>query len=91
MLEVERILMVHFTATQARAEGVALSTDLEGGQTKAATAKLLNAFPPPTIDGVDRFYCQLVEIHTIAAAQLAECDHWRQFDPSSLVWEGTGW
>jgi hypothetical protein len=31
-----------------------------------------SASPPLTTDGVDRMYHQLVEIHAIAATQLAE-------------------
>jgi hypothetical protein len=43
-----------------------------GGQ---EAAKALNKSPLPTIDGVDKLYHQLAEIHAIAAAQLAECAH----------------
>jgi hypothetical protein len=68
MLEVERIIMVDFVATQARAKGVAPSANLEGGQTEATAAKPLNALPPPIADGVDRLYRQLAEIHAITAA-----------------------
>jgi hypothetical protein len=35
-------------------------------------------------------YHQLVEIHTIATAQVAEYTHWRRLNPtSSPVWAGT--
>jgi hypothetical protein len=43
----------------------------------------LNALPPPSTDGVDRLYCQLAEIHTIIAAQLAEYARWHRSDPTS--------
>jgi hypothetical protein len=33
---------------------------------------------PLTADGVDRMYHQLVEIHAIIAAQLAECARWHR-------------
>jgi hypothetical protein len=61
--------MVDFASTQARAKGVAPCANHEVGQTKAALAKPQNASPPPTADGVDMIYRQLVEIHAITAAQ----------------------
>jgi hypothetical protein len=63
--EAERIPMVDFTTTQARVKGAAPSV-------KGAT-KTPSALPSPTVDGVDRMYHQLAEIHPIAAAQEAEC------------------
>jgi hypothetical protein len=55
-------------------------------------AKPLNTSPPPTIDGVDRLYLQLAEIHDIAAVQLAKCTCWRWSDPtSSLVHARATW
>jgi hypothetical protein len=74
MLEVERILMVDFTATQARAKGVTPSANHEGGgQTEVTVAKTPSALPPPYANGVDRMHHQLAEIRTIVAMQLAEC------------------
>jgi hypothetical protein len=40
---------------------------------EAVVAKPLSASPPLTADGMDKMYCQLVETHTTAAVQLAEC------------------
>jgi hypothetical protein len=54
--EVERILMVDFASTDARANEVAPSASHEGGQTEAAVAKPMHTSPPPTADGVDRLY-----------------------------------
>jgi hypothetical protein len=52
----------------------------------------LNALPPPSADMVYKLYYQLVEIHAIAAAQLVECAHWYQSDPtSSLIHATTVW
>jgi hypothetical protein len=48
------------------------STVRGGGQ---EAAKALNKSPLPTVDGVDKLYHQLAEIHAIVAAQLAECAH----------------
>jgi hypothetical protein len=42
---------------------------------EGAGARALNASPPPTADRVDKLYRQLVEIHTIADAQLVEFAH----------------
>jgi hypothetical protein len=68
--------MVDFTSTQAWSKGVAPSASREGGQTKAVAVEPLNASPPPPADGVDRLYCQLVEVHAIITVQLAECTRW---------------
>jgi hypothetical protein len=57
VLEADKILIVDFTATQARAKGVAPYANRKGGQAKAAEAKSPNALLPPTADGVDRLYC----------------------------------
>jgi hypothetical protein len=46
----------------------------------AVTAKALSASPPPTINTVDKMYHELADIHAIAAAQLAECAHWRWYN-----------
>jgi hypothetical protein len=82
-LEAERILMVDLAATQAQAKGVAPSTNRKGGQIKTIAATPLNVLPPPSTDGVDGLYHQLVEIHAIAATQLVECARWRRTDPAS--------
>jgi hypothetical protein len=67
--------MVDFASTQAQAKEVAPPASCDGGQDEAAAAKAFNVLPPLTADGVDKIYCQLVEIHAIAATQLAECAH----------------
>jgi hypothetical protein len=59
-----------FTSIQARAMEVALS------------AKPLSTLPPLTTDRVDKMYCQLAVTHAITAMQLAECAHWRWFEPT---------
>jgi hypothetical protein len=52
--EAERILIVYFAATQARAKGAAPSANCEGGgQTGDAVTKTLSALPPSITDGVD--------------------------------------
>jgi hypothetical protein len=33
-----------------------------------------------SVEGVDKLYHQLVEIHAIATTQLAECTHWLPSD-----------
>jgi hypothetical protein len=70
-LREERILMMDYAHVQAWGKGEALPTSHEGSLAMAATTKALSASPPPTINGVDRLYHQLVEIHAIATAQLA--------------------
>jgi hypothetical protein len=40
----------------------------------------LSMMPLLSADGLDRMYHQLAKIHTIAAAQLAECAHWHRTD-----------
>jgi hypothetical protein len=65
--EAERVQMVDFTSTQARAKKVSPSASHEGGQTEAAMAKPPCASPPLTTDGVDKMYRQLAEIHIITA------------------------
>jgi hypothetical protein len=81
--EAKRILLVDFTATQARAKEAAPSANHEGGQTKAIATKTPSAIPPPIIDGVDRMHRQLAEIHAIIVVQLAKCAHWHWSDPTS--------
>jgi hypothetical protein len=78
MPEAERILMVDFTATQARAKGATPSANREGGHTGAMATKTRSALLSPTANGVDMTYRQLEEIHAIAAVQLAECTHYHQ-------------
>jgi hypothetical protein len=67
--------MVDFASTQAQAEEVAPPASREGGQAEATASKPLSASPLLTADGVDKMCRQLVEIHAIAATQLAECAH----------------
>jgi hypothetical protein len=55
---------------------VAPSASREGGQVEATAAKPQSAPPLLTVDGVDKMYRQLAEIHAITAAQLAECARW---------------
>jgi hypothetical protein len=52
---------------------------------------LMVSSPPPIADEGDILYHQLVEIHAIGVAQLAECAHWRRSDPTpSPVRASTG-
>jgi hypothetical protein len=84
--------MFDFTSTQAQVEEVAPPASSEGGRAEATTAKSLSASPQLTADGLDKMYRQLAEIHAIAAAQLAECAHWRRSDSTpSLVQARTRW
>jgi hypothetical protein len=55
MLEAERILMMDFTSTQARAKEMDTSASREGGQSEFAAAKPLSTSPPLTADGVDMY------------------------------------
>jgi hypothetical protein len=80
--------MIDYAPIQAWGKGEAPTASREGGQ---AAAKALNASHPPTIDGVDKLYHQLAEIHAIADAQLAECTHWRRSDSTpKLILARTG-
>jgi hypothetical protein len=55
-------------------------------------AKPPNPPPPPSADGVNKLYHQLVEIDAIAAAQLAEHAHWRRSSPTpNMAYAGAGW
>jgi hypothetical protein len=65
--------MIDYAPVRARGKGETPTASHEGGG--QAGAKALNASPPPTTDRVDKLYRQLVEIHTIAAAQLVEFAH----------------
>jgi hypothetical protein len=58
--------MVDFTSTKAQAKEVAPPARREGGQDEAIIAKPLGASPMLTVDGVDKRYYQLTEIHVIA-------------------------
>jgi hypothetical protein len=69
--------VIDYAPVQAWGKGEAPITSREGGH---AVAKAMNASTPLTADGVDKLYHQLVEIHAIVAAQLAECTHWLRFD-----------
>jgi hypothetical protein len=73
LLGVERNLMMDYASTQARAKGVVPNANHEEGHTEAAVARRPKASPLPTIDRVDKMYCQLVEIYVITITQLAEC------------------
>jgi hypothetical protein len=85
-------LMMDFTSTQARAKGVAPTTSCEESHTEAVAARPLKASPPPTVDGVDKMYCQLAEIHALAATQLVECIHWhRSNSTSNVAHTGVDW
>jgi hypothetical protein len=80
MLEAERILMVDYASTQARAKEVPPLASCEGGQAEAAAAKPLSASPLLTADGVDKIHRQLAKIHAITTTQLVECAHWHRSD-----------
>jgi hypothetical protein len=69
--------MIDYAIAQARGKGEAPTASREGGQ---ATTKALNMSHLPTTNGVTKLYCQLVEIHTIAIAQLVERTCWRLSD-----------
>jgi hypothetical protein len=56
MLEVERILMVDLTATQAQAKAASPFVNQKEGQNEAAVAKHLNVLSPPPTDRVDKLY-----------------------------------
>jgi hypothetical protein len=69
--------MMDFASTQSRAKEVAPTTSCEEGHTKADVARTPKGSHPPTADEVDKMYCQLVEMHALTVAQLAECARWR--------------
>jgi hypothetical protein len=70
--------MVYLNATRAHAKEATPSTNRKAGQT--------------FVDGVDRLYHQLVEIHTIAIVQLTDCACWHPTDPTSIpVNARAGW
>jgi hypothetical protein len=83
MLEVERIFMVGFASTHARAKEEAPTASHEGGQDGATENGTLSASLSLPADRVDNMYCQMLEIHTIATAQLVECTRWLQSDSTS--------
>jgi hypothetical protein len=60
--------MVDFTSTQAQAKELAPSASRGEARAETAATKYQSTSPTLTIDGVDRMYHQLTEIHTIAAA-----------------------
>jgi hypothetical protein len=47
-------------------KGVISTPSCGWGQAEATVAKPPSASPPPTVDGVDKLYRQLAEIHAIA-------------------------
>jgi hypothetical protein len=78
--------MMDYVPTRARSKGVVSTPSCGWGQVGAATAKALSISPPPITHGVDKLYRQLLQIHAITEAQLAECAHWRRSDPTpSLI------
>jgi hypothetical protein len=88
----ERILMMDYAATQARAEGALLPPRGRWGLAEAATTKAMVFSPPPITSEVDRLYRQLTEIHTISAAQLVECTRWRRSGTApDPFWVKAGW
>jgi hypothetical protein len=62
--------------------------------TTTAGHQPLKALPLPTVDGVDKMYHQLAEIHAITAVKLAECARWHQSNltpnvaHASVGWQG---
>jgi hypothetical protein len=80
VLKTERILMVDFIPTQAKAKELAPPVRRGETQAEATVAKSLSTPPPLTVDGVDMMYCQLAEIHAITATHLAECACWCRTD-----------
>jgi hypothetical protein len=76
----KRILIIGYAATRARSEGALPPPRGQGSLAKATMARAMVSSPPLTTDEVDRLYHQLTEIHSIGAAQLAECAHWGRSD-----------
>jgi hypothetical protein len=60
--------MADFTSTQAQAKELAPSASWGEARAETAVTKYQSASPTLTIDGVDRMYYQLMEIHTITSA-----------------------
>jgi hypothetical protein len=56
-------------------EGGQRPTFIRASQTVTSVPVPMNPLPPSSADRVDRLYRQLVEIHTIVMAQLAECTY----------------
>jgi hypothetical protein len=84
--------MMDFASTPAHAKGVAPTISHEEGRVESVVARPLKASPPPTTNGVDKMYRQLVEIHTITTAQLAECAWWHRSNPTpDMAHTGAGW
>jgi hypothetical protein len=65
--------MMDYASTQAQAKGVASTSSRDECHTEAATTRTPKASPPPTVDGVDKMYRQMVEICAITSAQIPEC------------------
>jgi hypothetical protein len=57
--------MADFAAAQARAKGATPSANREEGKTGAVATKAPSTLPSLIVDGVDRMYCQLADIHAI--------------------------
>jgi hypothetical protein len=64
--------MPDFASTQSLAKELAPPIHRREAR---AEANSTSTSPPLTTDGLDRMYHQLMEIHTIITAQLAECAH----------------
>jgi hypothetical protein len=75
--------MVDFTSTQAQAKELAPLVCQREAQAGATGAISLSTLPLLIANRVDRMYRQLVEIHAIVAAQLAECARSRWTDSTS--------
>jgi hypothetical protein len=82
--------MMDFASIQARPKRVSLTSSREEGHTEAIAARPPKVAIPPTTDGVDKIYHQLVEIHALTAAQLAECARWRRSNPTSNAAHASG-
>jgi hypothetical protein len=72
-LGVERILIMDYTSTATRAKGVAPIASREEGHTEATAARPPKTLPPPIVNGFNKMYCELAEIHAITTMQLVEC------------------
>jgi hypothetical protein len=63
------------------------------GQNVVAVVALLDTLPPPSVDKVDRLYCQLVDILAVVAAQQVDCARLRlaRDSTSNLVYSRVNW
>jgi hypothetical protein len=60
--------MMDYALARAQSKGAISSPSCVWGQAKVPATKASSGSPPPIIDGVDKLYHQLAEIHFIAAA-----------------------